>query len=235
MQACQSLGIVGNEVVTLCFFIANSHRITTFWVRMSLPILCRCRSPGRPPCTSQNQAFDWSEQSAPGVIFPSPATRRGPGKCSYERPKVQLLQFHLLSMPKTSNLCIAQMMGQEKTWKNVLWESVTKYWEHAKHITVSVAVVAAATGAAVVMAASAAVVEVVLSGCGCCSCFSCIHCFLVFLLIIDHHRHCLHHHRCCCFLLSVCCFLDVFRQPFLLLGFCCWVPVVGVDVTAREE
>lgn len=38
--------------------------------------LCRCRSPGRLLCRSQNPASGWSEQSDPAVIFQSPPSAK---------------------------------------------------------------------------------------------------------------------------------------------------------------
>ena len=49
--------------------------------------LCRCRSPGRPLCRSQNPASGWSEQSDPAVIFQSPPSAKNAFKAGFQGSK----------------------------------------------------------------------------------------------------------------------------------------------------
>lgn len=65
--------------------------------------LCRCRSPGRRLCRSQNPASGWSEQSDPAVIFQSPPGAKNAFKAGFQGSKTWILQFSTLP---TSSLLI---------------------------------------------------------------------------------------------------------------------------------
>ena len=101
--------IPGKKHVSVLFQhnLAFSLSSKLFWHFQFVSLLldlCRCRSPGRLLCRSQNPASGWSEQSDPAVIFQSPPSAKST-RSRRQVPRQQSLNLAVLNPWPWPHLC----------------------------------------------------------------------------------------------------------------------------------